>query len=105
LVSGLPRFVPRQSTSGIVPDVDPNALQDPAFKEHTHESRDFETGAVTRSQDENAKILFERIVRYAFAEKTSTSEIAAPPCKQQAPFNPIYGSGPATQYQHTFEQR
>jgi hypothetical protein len=57
-----------------------------------------------KSQEENAKVLFERIQKYAFAEKTSTSEIAAPPCKQQRPFEPIYGSGPSTQYQHTFEQ-
>jgi ABC-type transporter Mla subunit MlaD len=104
LISGLPSFDTRQCTTGIVANLDPNAWEDPAFKEHAHESRNFETGAVTRTQDENAEILFERIVRYAFAEKTSTSEIAAPPCKQQAPFNPIYGSGPATQYQHTFEQ-
>ena len=57
-----------------------------------------------KSQDENAKILFERIQQYAFAGQTSTAAIAAPPCNQQAPFKPIYGSGPSTQYQHTFEQ-
>ncbi len=77
----------------------------PAFKERAAESKNEETGEVTRTQDENAKLLFERIQQYAFAGQTSTAGIAAPPCKQQEPFNPIYGSGPATQYQHTFEQR
>jgi hypothetical protein len=62
------------------------------------------TGEVTRTQDENAKLLFERLQQFAFTGQTSTSAIPAPPCKQQAPFQPIYGSGPATQYQHTFEQ-
>jgi phospholipid/cholesterol/gamma-HCH transport system substrate-binding protein len=104
LVSGLPSFETRQCTTGIVATIDPSDWEDPAFKERAAESIDANTGQVTRSQDENAELLFKRIQQYAFAEKTSTSEIAAPPCKQQDPFNPIYGSGPATQYQHTFEQ-
>jgi phospholipid/cholesterol/gamma-HCH transport system substrate-binding protein len=103
LVSGLPSFDTRQCTTGIVATLDPSDWENPGFKERAAESRS-ETGELTRTQDENAKLLFERIQRYAFSEKTSTSEIAAPPCQQQAPFNPIYGSGPATQYQHTFEQ-
>jgi phospholipid/cholesterol/gamma-HCH transport system substrate-binding protein len=105
LVSGLPSFDTRQCTTGIVAKLDPSDWENPAFKERTVESRN-ESGEVTRSQDENAKLLFERIQQYAFTgtDKTSTAEIAAPPCKQQEPFKPIYGSGPATQYQHTFEQ-
>jgi phospholipid/cholesterol/gamma-HCH transport system substrate-binding protein len=105
LVAGLPSFDTRQCTTGIVANLDPSDWEDPAFKERAAESRDENTGQVTRTQDENAKLLFERIQQYAFAGQTSTSSIAAPPCKQQEPFNPIYGSGPATQYQHTFEQR
>lgn len=104
LVTGLPSFDTRHCTTGIVATLNPSSSEDPAFIEHTHESRNEETGEVTRSPEDNAKLLFERIQRYAFAGKTSTSEIAAPPCKQQPSFNPIYGSGPATQYQHTFEQ-
>jgi ABC-type transporter Mla subunit MlaD len=106
LVSGLPSFDTRQCATGIVATLDPSDWESPAFKERATESRNEESEAeeVTRTQDENAKLLFERIQQYAFAGKTSTSEIAAPPCKQQAPFNPIFGSGPATQYQHTFEQ-
>jgi phospholipid/cholesterol/gamma-HCH transport system substrate-binding protein len=105
LVSGLPSFETRQCTTGIVATLDPSDWEDPAFKERAVESKNAETGEVTRTQDENAKLLFDRIQQYAFAGQTSTAGIAAPPCKQQEPFNPIYGSGPATQYQHTFEQR
>jgi len=104
LASGLPTFDVRQCTAGIVATIDPGDWEDPAFKERATESINRETGAVTRTQDENAKLLFERIQRYAFVDQTSSSAIAAPPCKQQEPFKPIYGSGPATQYQHTFEQ-
>jgi phospholipid/cholesterol/gamma-HCH transport system substrate-binding protein len=98
LASGsLPGFDTRQCTTGISAKLDPKTPEEASFKERaiTNESG---------SQDENAKKLFERIQKYAFAEKSSTSEIAAAPCNQQAPFKPIYGSGPSTQYQHTFEQ-
>jgi len=105
LLSGLPSFDTRQCTTGIIATLDPSDWENQAFKERTVESKDAVTGKVTRTQDENAKLLFERIQQYAFAGQTSTAGIAAPPCKQQAPFNPIYGSGPSTQYQHTFEQR
>ncbi|HET9198902.1 MAG TPA: MlaD family protein [Solirubrobacterales bacterium] len=105
LVSGLPSFETRQCTTGIAATLAPDAWEDPAFKEHTSETRPAtEPEKVTRTQDENAKLLFERIQKYAFAGQASTSTIAAPPCTQQAPFKPIYGGGPATQYQHTFEQ-
>jgi phospholipid/cholesterol/gamma-HCH transport system substrate-binding protein len=104
LVAGLPSFDTRQCTTGIFATLNPSDWEDSAFKNRAVESRDEVTGRVTRTQDENAKILFERIQQYAFAGQTSTSSIAGPPCKQQEPFNPIYGSGPPTQYQHTFEQ-
>jgi ABC-type transporter Mla subunit MlaD len=105
LVSGLPSFETRQCTSGIVATLDPEDYKDPAFEERANETRDFENPSeIKRTQEENAKLLFERIQRYAFAGQTSTSSITAPPCEQQRPFNPIYRSGPSTQYQHTFEQ-
>jgi phospholipid/cholesterol/gamma-HCH transport system substrate-binding protein len=106
LVSGaLPGFDTRQCTTGIVATLDPNTPNDPAFKERVAESRDaVDPTKVVRTQDENAKLLFERIQQYAFAGQTSTAAIPAPACKQQRPFKPIYRSGPATQYQHTFEQ-
>jgi len=105
LVAGLPSFDVGQCATGIIATLNPTDWESPAFKERAVESRDANTGNVTRTQDENAKLLFERIQQYAFAGQSSTSDIAAPPCNQQEPFKPIYGSGPATQYQHTFEQR
>jgi phospholipid/cholesterol/gamma-HCH transport system substrate-binding protein len=103
LAAGLPSFETRQCTTGIVATLDPNSWEDPSFKERAVASE----GSVTtppKSQDENAKLLFERIQKYAFGGQTSTASIASPACTQQAPFTPIYGSGPSTQYQHTFEQ-
>jgi len=104
LIAGLPSFDTRQCASGIVATIDPSDWEDPAFKERAVASENKDDPSKSRSQDENAKLLFERIQKYAFTGQTSTSAIAAPPCKQQAPFKPIYGSGPSTQYQHTFEQ-
>jgi ABC-type transporter Mla subunit MlaD len=105
LTEGLPSFDTRQCTSGITVTLDPKTPESNAFKERAVETKPApgQTGVV-KSQAENAADLFERIRKYAFAEQLSTSAVPAPPCKQQAPFQPIYGSGPATQYQHTFEQ-
>ncbi|HEU5105523.1 MAG TPA: MlaD family protein [Solirubrobacterales bacterium] len=103
LTSGLPSFDTRSCTTGIVATLNPSSAEAPAFKERAVETKgEGETKA--KSQEESAKLLFERIQQYAFAGQTSTSAIAAPTCKQQEPFKPIYGSGPSTQYQHTFEQ-
>ncbi len=106
LASGaLPSFDTRHCTTGIVATLDPDTASNPAFKARTRETRDVnDPTKVNRTQDENAKLLFERIQRYAFTTQTSTSAMAAPPCEQQRPFKPIYRSGPATQYQHTYEQ-
>lgn len=104
LLAGLPSFDTRQCSSGITATLDPSDWEDEAFKERARESRNELTGEVTRTRDENAKLLFERLQQFAFTGQTNTSAIPAPPCKQQEPFKPIYGSGPATQYQHTFEQ-
>lgn len=98
LTSGaLPGFDTRQCTTGIVAALDPESGKSETFKERSIQTE-------KKSVEENAQILFERVREYAFAGKNSTSEIAAPECKQQAPFKPIYGTGPSTQYQHTFEQ-
>lgn len=103
LASGLPSFDTRQCTTGITANLDPSSVGNPAFQDRAVATEGSATIA-PRSKEENAKLLFERIQQYAFAGQTSTSSIAAPPCTQQAPFKPIYGSGPSTQYQHTFEQ-
>ncbi|HET8567010.1 MAG TPA: MlaD family protein [Solirubrobacterales bacterium] len=102
LTEGLPSFDTRQCTSGIVATLDPKTPESAAFQERVVETEP--TKGTKKNVKENAEDLFKRITEYAFAGQTSTSSVPAPACKQQAPFEPIYGSGPSTQYQHTFEQ-
>jgi phospholipid/cholesterol/gamma-HCH transport system substrate-binding protein len=97
LTSGLPSFDASWCASGIIATLDPETAKDPDFQERV-------LATPTKTQEAAAQDLFERIQKYAFAEQPSTATVPAPPCKQQAPFKPIYGSGPATQYQRTFEQ-
>jgi len=117
LVTGLPSLETRQCTVGIVASVNPEAWKSAAFKERVEPSPGAQAEAenpalspeeqakiLQESEDENAQMLFENIRQYAFAGGTSTATAPAPPCKQQPQFQPIYRSGPATQYQHTFEQ-
>ncbi len=92
LASGLPGFDTRQCSSGITATLNPNTPESESFNERTE-------GKVDKATD-----LFERIKKFAFAGQSSTTSVPAPGCTQQAPFTPIYGSGPATVYQHTFEQ-
>lgn len=98
LVSGaLPGFDTRQCTTGIVATLNPESGKSEAFQERAVQTE-------KKSQAENAEELFKRVQSYAFNGKVSTSEIVAPACNQQGQFEPIYGTGPSTQYQHTFEQ-
>jgi phospholipid/cholesterol/gamma-HCH transport system substrate-binding protein len=92
LAKGLLNFETRQCSSGITATLDPNTPNEPAFNERTE-------GDVTKATD-----FFARLKHFAFGDQESSAGIAAPGCSPQAPFQPIYGSGPATIYQHTFEQ-
>jgi phospholipid/cholesterol/gamma-HCH transport system substrate-binding protein len=93
LASGLPSFNAGRCGSGIVATLKPTTPNEAAFNERTG-------GDIKKATD-----FFERIKKFAFAEQSSTATVPAPPCTQQEPLNPIYGSGqPATTYQHTFEQ-
>jgi len=92
LGQGLPSFDTRQCSSGITATLNPDTPNESTFNQRTD-------GDVNR-----AKSFFERLKRYAFAGQDSSSSIPAPACTAQAPFEPIYGTGPATIYQHTFEQ-
>jgi phospholipid/cholesterol/gamma-HCH transport system substrate-binding protein len=89
----LPGFDTRQCSSGLTATFAPEPWKSKAIQERTKGG----------SEDE-AKVLFENIRKYAFAEQSSTGSIATPACNQQAPFKPIYGGNAATTYQHTFEQ-
>ena len=94
LASGLPSFDTRQCGSGITATLDPNTPTNPNFSGRFSEPN--------RARD--AETTFNELKHYAFADQLSTASVPAPPCIQQAPFEPIYGSGPPTSYQHTFEQ-
>jgi phospholipid/cholesterol/gamma-HCH transport system substrate-binding protein len=104
LVSGLPSFETRQCATGIIATLDPEDYKDPNFEERAIASASLEDPTKAKTKEENAKLLFERIQQYAFAGQASTAAIPAAACKPQRLLDPIYGSGPATQYQHTFEQ-
>jgi len=93
LAAGLPSFNASQCSSGITATLDPETANSPAFKERTK-------GGQTKEAEE----FLTRLKQYAFGGQSGTSGAPAPGCTQQAPFTPIYGSGPATAYQHTFEQ-
>jgi hypothetical protein len=93
LMKGLPSFDTRSCTSGITATIEEGTASSEAFQERTK--------GHTQAEAEG---LLSNLERYAFNGHSNTAEIPAPACKQQAPFEPIYGSGPSTQYQHTFEQ-
>jgi phospholipid/cholesterol/gamma-HCH transport system substrate-binding protein len=92
LPQGLLNFDTRQCTAGIVTTLDPNTPNEAAFNQRTG-------GDVKKATE-----FFERLKKYAFAEQSSSATIPAPGCSPQDTFEPIYGSGPPTIYQHTFAQ-
>lgn len=92
LAKGLLNFHTSQCSSGITAHLDSNAPNESAFNQRTE-------GDVKKATD-----FYERLKHYAFAGQEDSSSIPAPGCNPQAPLAPIYGSGPATTYQHTFEQ-
>ena len=93
LLAGLPNFNTRQCSAGLNATLDPETPNSAAFKERTK-----------KGDTKEAEDLFKRLKQYAFAEGSGTSSSLAPGCAQQAPIEPIYGGGSATQYQHTFEE-
>jgi phospholipid/cholesterol/gamma-HCH transport system substrate-binding protein len=95
--SGLLNFDTRQCSSGITATLNPETPKDPAFNSRVE----------AESEEERLKKateFFERLKHFAFADQESTTAVPAPGCSPQAPFEPIYGSGAPTIYQHTFEQ-
>lgn len=92
LAQGLLNFETRQCNSGITATLPTDTPNDPKFNARTE-------GDVAKATD-----FYLRLKKYAFAEQDSSTTIPAPGCSPQPPFEPIYGSGPATSYQHTFEQ-
>jgi phospholipid/cholesterol/gamma-HCH transport system substrate-binding protein len=92
LAEGLLNFDTRQCSSGITATLNPNTPNEAAFNERVG-------GDVKKATD-----FFERLKHYAYGGQDNSATIPAPGCSSQGPFKPIYGNGPATTYQHTFEQ-
>jgi phospholipid/cholesterol/gamma-HCH transport system substrate-binding protein len=104
LFSGLPSFDTRQCSSGLNATVDPATPSNPVFRERVRvqkvDDKKEEEDNLSKAVDE----FFSNLKKYAFGGQSGTSPGLAPGCTQQAPFNPIYGGGPPTTYQQTFEQ-
>jgi ABC-type transporter Mla subunit MlaD len=99
LASGLPNFDTSQCSSGITAKLDPNTPKEPAFYERVTDK----SGEAAKTE-KNATVFFENLKQFALAGGETTA-VPAPGCGLQQPFAPIYGNGPPTSYQHTFEQR
>jgi phospholipid/cholesterol/gamma-HCH transport system substrate-binding protein len=97
LASGLLNFDTRQCSTGITASLDPETPKDPAFNNRVE-------GKTEEEKLKKATEFFERLKHFAFADQSTSAAVPAPGCSPQAPFDPIYGSGPPTIYQHTFEQ-
>jgi ABC-type transporter Mla subunit MlaD len=93
LASGLPSFDTRGCTSGVTATLDPESFKDEAF-----------TARTKKGSEKEAEALFNLLKKYAFAEQTDSAAVPAPGCTQQGPFEPIGKAGPATTYQHSYEQ-
>jgi phospholipid/cholesterol/gamma-HCH transport system substrate-binding protein len=105
LASGvLPSFNSAQCSSGASATIEAEAAKSPAFQEHVH-SRSIAGKPLTPAEiQKNAEILLTNLKKYAFGGQPGTAGAPTPGCVQQEAFQPIYGSGPPTAYQHTFEQ-
>lgn len=90
LASGLPSFQCNSGASATLPD---DAASTAAIKERTK-----------KGETKEAEELIASIKQYAFGGQSGTGGAPAPACIQQAPLEPIYGSGAASAYQRTFEQ-
>ena len=98
LASGLPSFNTRNCSSGDRHARPRKAEKNPAFYERVK-------GEDTAKTEKNAAEFLQRLKEYAYAQPSKAHQRPRPPAAtQQAPFAPIYGNGPATTYQHTFEQ-
>jgi virulence factor Mce-like protein len=88
LAGGLESFQTGQCTSGVQALLDPTSPTNANFNSRTG-------GDVAQAQD-----YFDRIKKFTFDDKLDSNDIAAPPCKQQAPFQSIGMFPEFTQYLH-----
>jgi len=102
LASGLLSFETRQCSSGVTATLDPETPQSETFQSWIKRNR-----AVEETPDQKLKAaesFFNRLKKYAYGEQLDSAAVPAPGCTQQGPFDPIGKPGPATTYQHYFEQ-
>ncbi len=105
LAKGLLNFHTGQCSSGPTVHLGANIPEDPAFYERVESRAEHEKTTGEEGKTTKAAQFYERLKRFAFAGQEDSSSIPAPGCEPQGPFEPIYGSGSATAYQHSFEQQ
>jgi hypothetical protein len=107
LASGLPNFDTRQCSSGASATLDPETVKSPDFQARvkvTEKPADKQaTPGEKQTKEEAAQGFLDLLKKYALAGGETTNA-PAPGCGLQAPFEPIFGSGPPTSYQQTFQQ-
>jgi ABC-type transporter Mla subunit MlaD len=111
LASGLPNFDTRQCGAGAGATLDPNGYKDPAIQERVKQPT-----YDAKKTEEVAKTFYENLRRFMFGGPVTESNgvttvtggestnVPRPGCALQPPFEPIYGGGAPTGYQHTYEQ-
>jgi phospholipid/cholesterol/gamma-HCH transport system substrate-binding protein len=92
LASGLQSFETRQCASGDVASLDPNTPNDPNFN------------AIFGGDLAKATDLFNRLQKYAFDNKPSTSTVPAPGCAKQGQFNSIGDIPELSDYLHVYQR-
>jgi ABC-type transporter Mla subunit MlaD len=102
LASGLPSFDTRQCSSGVTATLDPETPSNEVFQARVKRNR--ATPETPEQVLKAAESFFERLQKYAFGGQTDSAAVPAPGCVQQGPFEPVGEAGPATTYQHFYEQ-
>jgi ABC-type transporter Mla subunit MlaD len=97
LARGLPNFITQQCSSGATAALNPETPKDPDFYGRVE-------GEDMAKTEKNALEFFQRLRKFALGEQDNSANTPTPGCSPQAPFAPIYGSGPPTAYQHVLEQ-
>jgi phospholipid/cholesterol/gamma-HCH transport system substrate-binding protein len=105
LASGLPSFDVRGCTAGVTATLDSETPKNPTFAARTEVNLAGKSEAENKAKnEERSTTFFNNLKKYAYAEQTDSAAVPAPGCIQQGPFSPIGKPGPATTYQHTYEQ-
>jgi virulence factor Mce-like protein len=101
LAAGLLNFHISQCSGGPTAQLSTETPKNPAFYARV----EGESKELTKENTEKQALSFyERLKKYALGGQDNTANTPAPGCSAQGPFESIYGNGPATAYQHTFEQ-